>query len=519
MIVTESIPQKWIAPELAALGDIELNVSKLLATDAPSSGGQANQARGRAHDSPWGSAQSRPVDLDLVNARLLDFEGQSNISPRPSPLASPLPSASTQLSGESTQLPTPPEIHAAIFHDKLNPEGYQDILQPWQEWPGTKEPEWDVFWDQCKDWELFRRWQKQNRTSESSHTSDPERQDTFDVFMTHFCHELVTYEEGIGRLFAHYSLSQPHQIHEDPDDKLSTWVEYLAFTCCAHYKLLLRQKRQKPGFDAAWEALLNTEFFKASDTMESIFSMEATIERQSERYQARQAVESAKAALRSRPKRQDFVCGASSDKPILGIVGTQTAQSRLSAAEKALDSTSRRLSALGQFSVASGEYRKTQRLVACRSNRIGWVLDRMPLVEAEVNELCRAKRKHVERDDTDKPNGNVEKCPKEAEAYDMLSRCMPKPRTDQSTQKCHTNVGAEARSLMQPRGARQEMVALDNDFSNVTSLPRKTNMSEDGRDTSPYKGSGEMLGMKALASVTETEPIQQQPQAKRRLQS
>lgn len=173
-----------------------------------------------------------------MNARLLDFAAHCNSSSS----LPPRPSASARCDDESTKSPTPPEIRATTWYNKLvleggrplypiqldviskNPQDYRDLLLPWQDHPNNEVPRWQVFWDQWASWRGFRRWQVQNRTAGYPHYPDPDGPTAFDTFATEFRRGSTDYQAGLDRLFARYNVTQPYQIRQDPEqqDKMTT---------------------------------------------------------------------------------------------------------------------------------------------------------------------------------------------------------------------------------------------------------------------------------------------------------
>ncbi|KAJ3567270.1 hypothetical protein NPX13_g6827 [Xylaria arbuscula] len=394
--------QKWLASEVAAFSDTELDnfieESRLqcgiamVEVEDPENLPESfiQRLRDRAQGSPSGIARPRAIDLDQVNAKLLDYADYCSGSSSPSPR----PPAPIQCDEESTKSPTPPEVHATIYYNKLvldggrplypiqlmdviskNPQDYRDLLQPWQEHPNVDIPSWDVFWDQWASWRGFRHWQVQNRTV--SHHSDLDVTTILGTFVTKFRHGSMSYEAGLEELFAHYNVTHPYRIHQDPEtqDKMTTWLEYVACAYSCHHMLELRVEREKPAYDTAWQFLLEKGVVKASDTRKSAFNREAISQHQRYMDQAWAAVESAKAALLSAQQNE-----------ATNREGSCIAQSELDAAQEALAALYMRERYVGGFFTDSRAFFNAETSLECSSNQLRWILEQIPLIELEMKE-------------------------------------------------------------------------------------------------------------------------------------
>lgn len=163
-----------------------------------------------------------PIDLDAVNSRLLAFmrstSRDNSISTRPvfstaSSTRSPSPAENFekryyyQLQNEGGRPLYPIEKVAEIQKD---PDSYRQMLQPWAR-ARAGQPEWHVFEAQLYDWDSFKSWQIHNR-----------RQG----------HPLTEQMRIIQRSLTRYGVPISFKLLNEPQsqDKLTTWVEYLAYT-------------------------------------------------------------------------------------------------------------------------------------------------------------------------------------------------------------------------------------------------------------------------------------------------
>ncbi|KAI3328348.1 hypothetical protein F4824DRAFT_483723 [Ustulina deusta] len=405
-------PQKLLACDLAAFSDVELDRyldehrlqcgARIVEVEDPENLSESfiQRLRDRARRPPSDVAPSRPVDLDQVNARLLEFSAQAN----PSRSLSPRPASPPLSDDDATLPPIPPEESATIWYNKLvlkggrplypihrfreieaNPTAYRDLLQPWQYYPNENFPDPQVFWEQWASWMGFRRFQDSNRTPDYPHYVDG--CNAYDIFACEFRPGSTTYMEGLQRVLAHYGFSHPCQVHQDPEqqDKLTTWIEYLAYACCVHALAARRLKQAQPGYDEAWETLVNAKVLEASDTRESICDPEYCYQGDIERSQAWQAVELAEEALLSAQQGEHHRRGSSYGKPTSNI-NSRAAQSRLDAAKKELEIIDTRDWRISMFFTAAQEYRNMETHVERFDMRLRWISDQIPLIEAEINE-------------------------------------------------------------------------------------------------------------------------------------
>ncbi|KAI0976493.1 hypothetical protein F4678DRAFT_417362 [Xylaria arbuscula] len=426
---------KWLARDLVALSDVELDRYleqnrlecgvRVVDVEDPENVPESfiERLRCRANLSP-SVAQSRPVDLDQVNALLLKIGAHSNRrwsrSPSPQPLS---PSSS------ATKSPEPPQLAQTTFYHKLvleggrplypihllddiskTPEAYRDLLQPWQDRPDREEPKWNIFWHQWMSWKAFRQWQRNNRGPGYPH--NPVEFTAYDTFVGHFRTGSTTYEKGLEQALAHYGFTQPCQVDQDPkrQDKLTTWIEYLAYMCCVTDKCIRKFSREEPMLDEAWNMLSEANVIEASDTMEWIRDDKSAFQRQDEVDQAWQEMKSAEAALLSLQEPEDYRRD-SSHGSLAPKSEIQVARSRLETARESVAFMTRRTQHMTKFFTASSDYFQAERNVQCFQSRLQWVADQIPLIKAELEESLHNSRPNgtCKRDSADNPSQMIRK--------------------------------------------------------------------------------------------------------------
>ncbi|KAI1306664.1 hypothetical protein F5Y03DRAFT_354120 [Xylaria venustula] len=451
MTSLECKARKWLARDLIALSDVELDQYleqnrlecgvRVVDVEDPENVPESfiERLRCLANRSP-DVAQSRPIDLDKVNALLLKIGAHSNRSRSPSPQPSS-PSSS------ATQSPEPPQIAQTTFYHQLileggrplypihllddiskSPEAYRDLLEPWQECTDREKPKWYIFWYQLNSWKAFRQWQRRNRTPGYPHNSV--EFSAYDTFIVRFRSGTTTYEKGLEKALAHFGFTQPCQVDQDPEqqDKVTTWIEYLAYMCCVTDKCIRRLRREQPVLDEAWKMLLEANVLEASDTMEWICDDRSAFQRQDEVDHAWQEMKSAEAALLSVQKPEDYRqdSGHGSLTPNSEI---QVARSRLDTARESLTFLERRSEHLTKFYAASSDYFQAEMNVQCFQNRLKWVADQIPLIKAELEEslhnirpsgICDLENR-CQRDSEDNPSQEIRKRRRKSSPLDSPS--------------------------------------------------------------------------------------------------
>lgn len=353
------------------------------------------------------TTQSCPIDPDQLTSRLLNISSKDAL-PRPPHKSFDRESLGTTPS--PSQLPREEEYEKESFNDLVkdggrplypfelidevarDPYSHWDMLRPWVDYLGDPDFEsnpnvdWSVFRYQVNSWVDFRWWQKLNRGEPPDWDSSWfEVVPAYQRFVLIFRRRASTYTEAVKKLLAEYDFTQPFQFHEDPtqQNKLTTWIEYLGYECWLHYRLARRVEHMQPKYNADWKALQNSNVLRPFETEEYVCKIDSSFLRQSEREQATQAVKSARAMVES----------ASSDthnvrdtKPAstVRMQKMEAAEKRLEAAEEALKVVERRNDLCTVFKQAAARYLCTKEDEQRQRLRIQWILEQVPLVEAEL---------------------------------------------------------------------------------------------------------------------------------------
>lgn len=281
--------------------------------------------------------------------------------------------------------------------DKIieDPLSHWDLLRPWVQYPPYIDPDpeeaegadWNVFWEQMWSWRRFRKWQKYIRKNYAG----------WDSTFAHVQGEgraLPDYTEAVKTLLAEYDFTRPFQLQKDPmhQDRLTTWIEYLGYECWLHHRLTQRMKCMQPGYDAAWKKLVGSNVLRPFETEEYVChrTMECALRHQSEEDQATKVVESSKLAAEAvviamyKDAHNSKGACLNSEQRMQRML---EAKSRLEAAKESLVLIKRRNDLVTEFkqAVELGPYLTAKEDAKRHSLRIRWILDQVPLIEAESN--------------------------------------------------------------------------------------------------------------------------------------
>ena len=352
-----------------------------------------------------GKAQSRPIDLDDLTARLGDISADRQARPRPlSQTGSDYRSRDTtpepldeeeeyryDLKRETKHYNTliseggRPSHPVSLGRDVLEHPDYREILSYW-----GGENKWEVFQSQMGEWRGFRNYQRSNRGEG----------------------RFLAYIDAVKRSLARHGFTRPVELAEDLDrqDKLTTWIEFLDFEHWFYDKDIRIVKRLQPGYDEAWKELVDSHVLKPNETEEFICNIDSVFQHSSETERAEKAVKSAEAAVMSAqqaitdPRRSSLP----QREPQRRLAA---AQSRLDAAAKTLESIKRRnglvdefykktqLSQITKDGKRKRSYQMAKKDAERRSILLRWILQQIPLIELELRQA------NVAENATDRASG------------------------------------------------------------------------------------------------------------------
>lgn len=211
----------------------------------------------------------------------------------------------------------------------------------------------------------------------------------YNTFVWYFRRGSPNYTEAAKKLLAEYDFSRPFQLQDDPkqQDKLTTWIEYLGYACAVHYRYPRVVEKLQPDYDKAWKTLVDSEVLRPFETEEYVCDIVSAFQCQSEEDQAQKAVKSAEAVLLAVQKTSHDP----RDSRLAPPARLQMAQSRLDAAKESLQLITRRNDLTTDFKRAARNYLIAKEDADRHSAKLRWILEQVPLVEAELRESDAAK--------------------------------------------------------------------------------------------------------------------------------
>ncbi|KAH6982348.1 hypothetical protein BKA56DRAFT_585734 [Ilyonectria sp. MPI-CAGE-AT-0026] len=321
-----------------------------------------------------------------------------------------------------------------------NPDDHRDMIYPWD---GRDRPRiWELYWQggsrhfelfqtQLARWRDFRRWQNDNRWIEEddeggfpaylesmrhkwewlSHKdeydkwlaeveADPSsimKDWDFEVFkrdeQRYHCGErgcdgFPQYAEAVKRRLAQHDFTRPCHLHEDPkqQDALTTWIEYLNFEYWWLYRHTRAMESMRSAHDKAWQELLDLKVLRPHESQKFLQTMASLSERQAEEEQAREAVKRAgsEGATVYRMTQKDPQRSSIPKAKRMSMLGAAT--NKLNAAKGRLKLLERRSSLITDLIRWTHGYDRAKRDAARQRSLVQWVLEQVPLIEAEVGE-------------------------------------------------------------------------------------------------------------------------------------
>ncbi|KAF0319010.1 hypothetical protein GQ607_013819, partial [Colletotrichum asianum] len=420
-------------------GDYDLPVDgwdKLSRDDRSRLAGRLEAQKGSLSLSPV--ACSRPLDLDDLDARLRRVSPNESYSTRRQ--------TETKTQSRSPTPPyDPTEVETETYHKLVEtggrplypidliydihrqPDNYAELLRPWQE---SLDQVWaeDIFQRQLQRWQDFRKWQNDNRDRKDEDDSFPayvereksmvqryflrrsrakrlaeieadpsclqsdwedeqwERERQRRCCREHGCREFRDYVDAVKRRLASHDFTQSFDLDEDPkkQDRLTTWIEYLNYEYWWLDKHTSDIERLEPDHEKLWQELAERKILKSHETKEFVRTDASGMEREREKDQAMKAFQRAE----SEAKRVYVL--TQEDPKRLRIPKTKRISMMKDVTEKLLAAKRRWEQArnqsflIVQFVRATFGYAGAKRQAARQRILVQWVLDQVPLVEAEM---------------------------------------------------------------------------------------------------------------------------------------
>ncbi|RSL46938.1 hypothetical protein CEP53_010125 [Fusarium sp. AF-6] len=387
----------------------------------------------------------QPLDLDDLDARLRQAPPNGDpTASRPQPQyleQSKHPSPATNRRNYSKEIEIihynllikdggrplyPIELIDEVFE---KPDEHRELIQPLQMLPEVNQP-FDIFREQGEMWSNFRKWQKDNRGLEDEN-------DTYEAYVEESrfwgerlkhesaqaefeeklkknpfclqrewgyqqeernqqrlrcqergCNGATDYFEAIKRRLASHGFTRPFELKEDPtqQDQLTTWIEYLGYEYWCLDGHAEDMERLAPEHDEAWKKLVDAKIVGPHDTIEDVSSMRGSFQRENDAQQAHTELRMAKAEAQrvldlTQGSAERFQIPEKQRVDMLNKVAqdVEHAERRHKEVKARNDTVSAFVSGTHEYTLANMKWTRHRLYVQ-------WVLEQLPLVEAEVAE-------------------------------------------------------------------------------------------------------------------------------------
>jgi len=200
------------------------------------------------------------------------------------------------------------------------------------------------------------------------------------------CDGFLAYAEAVKCRLARHEFTLPFELNEDPkkQDRLVTWIEYLNYEYWWLDKYTGSIERLKPDNDRAWQELVDEKVLRPHETQEFVRTMASPMERQVEEDGAMKVVRQ----LEAEAKRIYTLTQESPQRLSIPrakrMSMMEAGATKLNAAKRRLHQIRSRNRRVTDFIRATFDYADAKRDAARQQVRVHWVLEQIPLVEAEM---------------------------------------------------------------------------------------------------------------------------------------
>lgn len=323
-----------------------------------------------------------------------------------------------------------------------DPYRHQELLRPWLEdiaagryfdsWHGETRTEypWEIFQKQWMRWVMFRRWQKDNRdladgdggleeylevnkryakryygelvgADELSKLEDDQswlerrwkyEQQMRELQRHHCCESRPTgpafpnYVDAVKRRLARHDFKRPFELNQDPEQqgKLETWIEYLYFEYwwLDLFTLAIEQRQQK--CDEVWRKLGDAAALRPGETTDYIRTEQCAMLCVDEERQARADVKRAKEIVEDILEATRLDLRRPSSPQSERIPRLQQGHQGVDRAQMLLERAMKRSGLIKEFKSLTDDLETAKRNAARHRILLQWILDQVPLIEAEL---------------------------------------------------------------------------------------------------------------------------------------
>ena len=411
------------------------------------------------------AGHSTPLDLDQLDSRLRQVSDGDDIVPQAQRL---LQGRITPPYTEEEELRDRIDAETEAYNDLVSdggrplyplslieqvcrkPEEHCNILWPFWDYPRDSQVSWLVFRRQLKRWQAFRNWQIDNRGLEDDDGGFPAYVETMKRRYAkdestgelaqleadpswlksawleeqrarrwqqrwqreRGCNTFSDYADAVKRRLTRHGFTRPFLLREDPklQDTLTTWIEYLCFEYWWLDRYTDSIKRLQPDHDKRWQELVDRKILRLHETREFVRTTASSIQESREENEARHAKLAAEAEankiylLTQKDSRRHNIPQPERLRML------HAAMTKLEESKARLESIKRRNGLIIDFVQATFDYVTAKKDATGHAALAQWVLEQVPLVEAELIQPKMTKtgpdtmnKKRKRAQDEDKP--------------------------------------------------------------------------------------------------------------------
>lgn len=255
----------------------------------------------------------------------------------------------------------------------------RNFHSPWMSDAGSSEEWWEHYWQLNREYDNYVRlgtsyipWQRfiQCKGQTIGQQGFPE------------------YVEALKERLARHGFTRPFQLDEDAarQDKMTTWIEYIGYEYWWYdYFAGIARSHQK-RHDNAWKKLVDSKVLRPGETEEFVCDIDTTFQDSSELEMAARAVQSVisvvSLAETTMAKCRQFKLSLPTIRQRL-----LAARSMLETTQAANESLKRRSDCITEFIQRTRHYQIAKRAAKHHDVLLRWMLQQVPLIEAELNPL------------------------------------------------------------------------------------------------------------------------------------
>ncbi|OAQ60796.1 protein kinase [Purpureocillium lilacinum] len=384
-------------------------------------------------------AHSIPLDLDLLDARLRLVSDGVDIVPQ---VQQEIQGGIKPPYSQENELRDHIDDETEAFNDLVRdggrplysiglieqvsrtPEEHRDILRPFWDYPRDSQVSWLVFRRQVKRWQAFRIWQIDNRGLEDDDGGFPAyvemmkrlyTKDGYDEGVAKIeadptylksgweyerrirrwqrhhqrepgCNGFSDYVDAMKQRLTRHGFTRSFELQANPklQDKLTTWIEYLCFEYWWLDRYTDSIKRLQPDHDKRWQELMDRKILRPHETKEFVRTTASSIQESREENEARHA----KLAAEAEAKKIYLLTQKDSRRHSIPeqerLRMLQAAMAKLEESKARLESIKRRNGLIIDFVRATFDYVTAKKDATGHAALVQWVLEQVPLVEAEI---------------------------------------------------------------------------------------------------------------------------------------